>query len=302
MREGATLEDNIRRLADELNKMAAFYQSRHPESTLNRATPLLLTGPLAAEPTTRALLQSEIEYPVESLAPQLEHPPELPVAEYMINLGLALKKIPPEGGAVPFHDISINLLSGKYRKTRAKPVRAGRLVLWVILVGVLGLLYPLYQGLSQLKEENAGQEIDLSNITREYNLAMLTNEESALTDNAIRRITAGAAALENTNLSLLASRGIFTLDLQLVVDVLPPATYLTSIEVDRELVTVYGETDNVFRVVDYATALEGIEAFTGVRIMELDEKISFLPGDNATQNEPISLRRIIFGISIDKRE
>ena len=33
--EGATLEDNIHRLADELTKTAAFYQSNHPEAPLS---------------------------------------------------------------------------------------------------------------------------------------------------------------------------------------------------------------------------------------------------------------------------
>src|SRR4030042_832250 len=78
--EGATLEDNIRRLADELTKTAAFYPSNHPEVQLSPSTPLLLTGVLAADSPASALLQSEIEYPIEPLVPPVEFPKGLPVA------------------------------------------------------------------------------------------------------------------------------------------------------------------------------------------------------------------------------
>ena len=47
--EGATLEDNIRRLADELTKIVAFNQSSNPDIQLSPSTPLLLTGESVAE-------------------------------------------------------------------------------------------------------------------------------------------------------------------------------------------------------------------------------------------------------------
>ena len=305
MREGATLEDNIGRLADELTKMAAFYQSRHPESTLNQTTPLLLTGELTAAAPVIGLLQPEIEYPVGMLAPPLDCPPELPVAFYMANMGLALRKIPPKsptGSGAVFHDININLLSGKYRKPRAKPMRARYLALWIILAVALALLYPLYQNLNQLKAENAGQQTDFSNITREYALAILIGEENAQTDNTIRQIIAGTGALKAANLDLLADRGIYYRDLQLVTGALPPFTNLTSIEIDGDIINVSGETDSVFTVVDYAAALAQKEEFHDVRITELDEEISFVPGDNMSGNMPDSISLITFGISINKRE
>ena len=110
--EGATLEDNIHRLADELTKTVVFYQSSHPENQLSPATPLLITGGLAGESATGGLLQAEVEYPVEPLIPPLEFPPDLPIALYAANIGLALKKIPQKaavkGEAACFYDININ--------------------------------------------------------------------------------------------------------------------------------------------------------------------------------------------------
>lgn len=305
LREGATLEDNVRRLSDELTKMAAFHRSRHPDSTLNQSTPLLLTGEMAAEAPTIGLLQSEVEYPVEMLAPPLECTPDLPVPLYMVNMGLALKTLPPRSAltaTVGCHDININLLSGKYRKRRAKPVRAWNLALWILLVGLIALLYPLYQSLSHLKAENASLEADFSNIMREFNFAGLIAAENAVTENTILQISADTETLKTANLGLLSERGVYYRDLRLVDGALPPFTILTSIENDGELMTVSGETDNVFTVVDYAENLEQLEEFLDVRITELDEEISFLPGDNSTPNAPASLSRITFSIALTKRE
>jgi Tfp pilus assembly protein PilN/alkylated DNA nucleotide flippase Atl1 len=302
--EGATLEDNIRRLADELTKTAAFYQSRHPESTLSQATPLLLTGDLALVTPASGLLQSEIEYPIEPMVPPVDSPPELPVTSYIANIGLALKKSPLKAAAGSedsrFHDININIFYGKYRKIRAKSLPAGYMILWTFLAIAIVLLLPLYQSLNKLTAENARQQSEFSDISRELDFAKLISEENAQTDNTIRQIITGTEALKAANQSLLVTRGGFTRNLRLVTEALPPATYFTSIEINNKLVTVRGETDSVFAVVDYATALELKEIFPEVRITELDETMSIVPGANATSTEPIIFRLIKFGIIMNK--
>jgi hypothetical protein len=302
--EGATLEDNIKRLADELTKTAAFYQSRHPESTLSPTTPLLLTGDLTLGTTASGLLQSEIDNPIEPLVPPVDSPAELPVTSYTANIGLTLKKAPPKAAAggenSRFHDININILSGKYRKVRAKPIPARRIMLWILVAIAIALLFPLYQSLNKLISENAIQRTDFSDISRELTLAKIISEENAQTDNAIRQIIAGTEALQAANQSLLINRGDFTRDLQMVTEALPPTTHFTSIEINDKLVTVRGETDNVFAAVDYAIALELKEVFPDVRITELGETTSIISGDNATAGQLTTFRLITFEIIINK--
>ena len=300
--EGATLEDNTKRLADEVTKMAAFHESRHPESPIGRSTPLLLTGELAAEAPATGLIQSSVEYPVALMPPPLECPPDLPVPLYMVNMGLALKTLPSKAAPAACYDININLLSGKYRKSRAKPLRPVPLALWLLLAAAVALLYPLYQSLSNIKSANDSLDAELGGILREYNLAGLIAVEDAATENTILQIAAGTETLKAANLDILADRGAYYRDLRLVNGVLPALTILTSIEIDGGFVTVYGETDSVFRVVDYAAALERQEEFSGVRITGLDEETSFIPGDNLTPISPEGLTRITFGIELTKRE
>lgn len=302
--EGATLEDNIRRLADELNKTAAFYQSGHPENQLSPTTPLLLTGELAAEVPTLGLLQAEVEYPVELLVPPVECPPELPVAVYTASIGLALKKTPPKAAAkgeeTGFYDININILSGKYRKSRARPLPVGYIIIGAFLVIAVVFLFPLYQSRSQLRAENAVRQTELSGASRQLNLASLIAEETARTEDTIQKIIDATETLKAADQSVLGTRGDYTKDLQKVTAVLPTGTYFTSLEINNDRINLQGETDSVFTVIDYAAALEALKAFSEVRITALDEDISPLSGTEESDTTPGEVSVITFEILVNK--
>ncbi len=181
--EGATLEDNIKRLADELTKTAAFYQSRHPENVSVPAMPLLLTGDLTSGTPAGGLLQSEVKYAIEPLSPRVGSPPELPVPSYTTNIGLALKKVSPKAAAgeeaARFHDININIFSDKYRKIPKKPLPARYLILGALLAMAIVLLFPLYQSLNRANAENDRLQTEFSNVSRELNFATVASEENA---------------------------------------------------------------------------------------------------------------------------
>jgi Tfp pilus assembly protein PilN len=302
--DGATLEDNIRRLADELTKTAAFYQSSHPGSHLSPTTPLLLTGELAVETPASGLLQAEVEYPIETLVPPVECPPELPVAAYTASIGLALKRSPQKAAAkgeeTRFHDIDINILSGKYRKPKAKPLTARYLLFGIFLSIAVICLFPLYQGRSQFRAENVGLQTELNSVSRQLSLVSLIAEETAITEKKIDEIIAGTEALNIANQSILGNRGEYTSSLQLLTGVLPPQTYFTSIEIDNNQITARGETDSVFSVIDYATALEGIKTFSEVRITELVEDSPAIPVVVETEASPGGVSLIIFEILVTK--
>lgn len=301
--EGATLEDNIQRLTDELSRTVAFYQSNHPENSLSPATPLLLSGGLATEATTSGLLQAEIEYPVEPLVPPLEFPPDLPVAPFATNMGLALKKLPQKmtaKGEARFHDINVNLLSGKYREARAKPLPPGQIFVIIFLIMAMGLLFPFYQTRSQLYADNTRLQNELHRVSRELNLATLAAEETTKAEETIREITSSVETLKQELQSLLSTRGDFTTNLVLVTQALPPQAYFTSIEISHDLITVQGETDSPFTVVNYAITLEAKETFPEVRIIEIDETTATTAEDNESEAAPAETQVIIFEIIMKK--
>jgi Tfp pilus assembly protein PilN len=294
----ATLEDNIRQVAGELGKMAAFYQSGRPEVPLSPATPLLLAGDLAGDSPAAALLQAEVEYPVAALIPPVESPPGFPAASFAVSAGLALKTAPPpkKGGTGRFRDLDINVLAGKRRLERARRPPAAYVPLGVFLAIALVLLFPLYQAGARLAAGNALRQNELTETNRELNLAILAAEETARTEAIIDGITANTSAQRAANLDLLSARGDFSNLLDAVTRALPPDAAFTSVECDDSRVTVTGRTSSVFTAVAYAGALEATGRFSDVRITRLGEGDPVPAGDNIST----PLRPIVFEVLLSR--
>ena len=267
--EGASLEDNVRRLTDELSKTAKFYNSSHLENPFSPTTPLLLTGELSTDATTSKLIQAEIEYPVELLVPPLEFPPDLLVAIYATNMGLALKKV-PQKTATRFRDINLNILSGKYR-VKAKPLPIRSILLSLALIIVIGLLFPLYQVKSQAGAETVRLQTELSRVGQELREARLAFDEAKQIEDTINEIVADKDTLKREHEYILGKGGDFANNLELVTNALPSDAYFTSMEMGTEQIIVEGEAGSPLSVLIYATALEGQRGLSEVRIAEIDE-------------------------------
>ena len=206
----------------------------------------------------------------------------MPITEYTTSIGLATKrttlKSPDKGSNSRFFDINVNILDGKFRKPKAKPVAMKYLVMTVLLVAVIACLFPLYQASSQTAGENSMLGAELENIQRETNLAALINEETMLTEEIISETLLAAKSLETANNFILGIRGDFNTRLQQVTWDMPVNTSFTSIEIRKDVITIKGETDNIFTVIEYAAALEAEGIFKQVRITELDETYVTPPG------------------------
>ena len=267
--EGATLEDNIRQLTNELSRTVRFYNSSHAENPLSPTTPLLLTGELSTDAATSKLIQAEIEYPVEALAPQLEFPSGFGVDSYSTNIGLALKKITPKK-VVRFCDINLNLLTDRDR-ARSRSVLTQYILLTLFLIIAAGLLFPLYQVKSQADAEIMHLQTELSVANQELRQARLVSSEAKQIEDNIAGIAADAQALEQEHQYMLTGGGDFANTLILVTNALPPQAYFTSMKIGNDEINLEGEADNPFRVIAYAMALEAQERFSEVRIVRIGE-------------------------------
>jgi Tfp pilus assembly protein PilN len=298
--EGATVEDNIYRLANELTKIAAFNQANYPNTQISPSTPLLLTGESAAEAITSGLLQSQIEYQIEPLVPPVESPKDLPLAEYTTSIGLALKKTPlkppSDGNVTRFHDINVNILAGEYLKPKAKPISMMNLVSAILLVIAIALLYPLSLARAQVTDENQTLELELNRITRQLDLARLTMEQTTQTEANINEIEALAAALKAANESILGTEGYFEDGLRWVILNMPTTVFFTSIVVLQDSITIQGEADDPFTVIQYAASLEAQGIFKEVRIVRIHEAVVTIPDLEGTESTPEEATVIVFEI------
>lgn len=272
--EGASLEDNIRRLTDELSRTVKFYNSSHLEKPLSPTTPLLLTGELSTEATTSQLIQAQVEHPIEPLTPSLEFPPDLPAALYATNMGLALKKVSQKtvakGDATRFRDINLDILSDKYR-TRAQAVPLRERFRTVALVIAIGLAFFMYQVNNRAGAETMRLQTELSAVGQELHQTRLAINEAKQTEDTINQIVADVETLKQEHRDILSKVGDFTNNLKLVTNTLPSEAYFTSIEIGTDEITVGGEADNPFTIISYVLALGAQGGLSEVRIAQIGE-------------------------------
>ena len=296
--EGSLVEDNIRRLTDELSKTVEFYNASHPQNPLSPTTPLLLTGELSTDVITCELIQAATEYPVEPLVPPFNLPPDLPVALFAANIGLALKKSPlkkvQKGNTDFFRDIDLNIIPDKdgHRDVR---VKLSNIILTVALLISIGLLQPVYQLRSHAAAGTIHLQTELTRIQQELDKQLLATEKAKQLENNIDKIAARAERMEEEHQNILNKGREFADILQLATNALPDEAYFTSVKIGSDQITVGGEADNAFTVVSYVIALEELEKFSDVRIAWINESKS--TGDGTTE---IEILRVSFNIIISK--
>ncbi|MFC2044270.1 type IV pilus biogenesis protein PilM [Chloroflexota bacterium] len=138
-----SLEDRTEHLIVALELTVDFYRTQHPDIPLDQATPLFITGQMSGDLALMEKLQERVEYPIEALKPPIEYPPHLPLSQYAVNIGLALKgatsSINPEAD---YFIPDMNLLPRIYQPWKPSPKQIS---IFLGLVAAITLLLPLYQ-------------------------------------------------------------------------------------------------------------------------------------------------------------
>lgn len=274
---GATMEENIRKLADELLKTVEFYNNNHPQSPLSTTASLLVTGELSADVATRELISAEVGHPVEPLKPPLKLPPDLPAASFATNIGLALKKLPVKpatnGKGTYFRDINLNILSGQFG-IRKSWIRLPLVLLFLAVLTGLGLLLPMNQLRSQTDAETTRLQTELAGLNQELNQATLLADKAKQITDTTNKVIADTETSRQEYQYILSAGGDFAYNLKLVTDALPSGAYFTSVEVGKNQITMTGGADNAFKVVGYVNALEALGKFSDVRITSINDGAS----------------------------
>ena len=160
-----------RRVATAVNRAIDFYNDNHVLEPVEPTTMLLLSGRVTTEPGFRETLAETSGYPVESIQPPLEYPPHFPVAEYAVNLDLALHEIPSakeDGSATTI----ANLIPQRRKWYASRQLILGALG---TLLGLVTLLYLVVQVLTPIQSDTDlwQQALDSRTIARQA--AQLTN-------------------------------------------------------------------------------------------------------------------------------
>ncbi|MBI2979347.1 MAG: pilus assembly protein PilM [Chloroflexi bacterium] len=142
--QGLSPEDRAEHLSVALDLTVGFYNSHNPGLPLELTIPLFITGEMSGDLSLVEKLQTRVGYPIQPLVPPLECPPDLPVSQSAVNIGLALKgsastkSLGQSSSSAP----DMNLLPQIYRPWQPS---ARQLYLTVAILAVIALLFPLYQ-------------------------------------------------------------------------------------------------------------------------------------------------------------
>ncbi len=151
-------EDRTEHLISALDLSVNYFNSQHPDFPIDPSTPLFITGKLSGDLTLMEQLRDGIGYTVEPFAPPLEYPDHMPVSQFAVNIGLALKATPSSrlnlGFSLKRKEITkstgpnistipdINLLPRIYKPWRPS---IKQMYSFLAMLGILGLIFPLYQ-------------------------------------------------------------------------------------------------------------------------------------------------------------
>jgi type IV pilus assembly protein PilM len=91
-REGLDPQQKARRLVEEVIRTIDFYNHSHPDRLLEPTVPVFLTGELTGIPSVNETIRAEMGYTIETPEPPLACPEALSVPQFMVNIGLALKR------------------------------------------------------------------------------------------------------------------------------------------------------------------------------------------------------------------
>ncbi len=248
-----TLEERAEYLAVNLELTVGFYNSHHIDTPLDPATPFLITGQMSGDLDLVEKLQARVGYPIEPLAPRLECPAHLPVSQYAVSIGLALKgtapsKSPGEGGYLP---PDINLLPETYLPWKPS---ARQIYFSLALIAVIALLFPLYQVTSEAMAKTANLEAGYAVVTSE-----LTQRQAELKD---REPIQKAIAEYST---IVDMGGGFTEDLRVITSQAEElGIEVKAITHEGSSITFTCQADSYTAFRNYLTALEESGRFSSV--------------------------------------
>ncbi len=265
--DSLTKEERVEYLAMNLELTVDFYNSHHADTPLDPATPFLITGQMSADPDLVEKLPARVGYPVEALAPPLECPKHMPVSQYAVNIGLALK------GRTPSKDLEqdsylpldINLLPDTYKPWRPS---ARQVYVAGAIIAAIALLFPLYQ----LTSGAMGKTVDLQAESTSL------NNRLQLIQLEIRNREPMKQAISEYNTIVDMGSG-FTEDLRVInSEAERLGVQVESIAHTGESITITCQTEPesyiVFR--EYVTALEESGRFATVT--PPSEKFSYVTG------------------------
>jgi type IV pilus assembly protein PilM len=262
--DGLLLEDRIPQLKDELARTVEFYNGNHPDLPLNPETPVFLTGQLSDNSTTLELIQTAVSNPVEPLSPPGKFPPDFPIGQYAVNIGLARQRSSSKHNAsIPV--VNPNILVHRYEARHVSPVKA---LYPILAVGLAALMFFVYQWKSNIEAEIAGPNDELVTVNLQIDDM---RETAARTAAVIKNVESETIVLRETIESIKAvlATSNFSVSLKPALDAIPGGVQITAVNQLPDQLSLDGQAEEESVVAQYVLALERTGLFSRVYVSPL---------------------------------
>jgi hypothetical protein len=89
----AAPEEKVMRVVEALHDAIVQYNAESLGRALHPAVPIFLSGTLADHPLLRDVIREVLGHPIGQVAPPIQVPPDLPLNQFLANIGLAQKRL-----------------------------------------------------------------------------------------------------------------------------------------------------------------------------------------------------------------
>ena len=278
--EAQSLPERLPTVVEELNRTITFYNSSHPEKPLDPTVPIFVCGDLATTPDTWQSLVGTSDYSVSALPSPMESLDGFDPCQFMVNIGLALKKLSLEKAGANFSIVNFNVLPRVYRP---KGISLPRVFAPVGIVAGIGLVF--YMGLlvqntgahtAELGSQLAAVE---SRIAQEREAIVAVNEEIPQIEAQIETLEATTGIFDATLTNLGEERALVDGDLGEIVGLLPETIDLTQVNHSGSPVTVRGRALDEAEIFKYARSLRSGGRFSAVIISSIATSIETIEAE-----------------------
>ncbi len=250
--DSGNTEDAAEYLATNLEMTVDFYNGHHVSEPFDMASPLYITGQMSAEPELMEKLRARLGYNIEPLTPPLECPVLLPVSQYAVNFGLAMRQemaLRNNAGKGGLYPLAVNLLPRAYQPWRPT---AKQIYSVIILIAAIALIFPL----SDVTAEARGKTIVL-----ERKAEMLDNQLLLKKTEIEKREPLQRAISEYS--SIVTRKGSINEDIRVIVEEAEKlGVTVSSITHGRSEIGISCAAEDYMSFRAYLTALEESGRFT----------------------------------------
>ena len=267
--ETESMVERLPAIVEELERTVAFYNSGHPGKPLPPATPVFVSGDLAAVPESWPLLSGTQDASVSELPSPMQAPEGFDASQFMVNIGLSLKKLSLEKEG-SFSLVNFNTLP---EAEKPRGISLARILTPIGIVIGVGLLFWLWLQVQDIRTENEALrsqvEINQALIPPQRDAVTALSEEIAALEPQIAPLEATADIFAATFTGLGENRSQINGDLSGIVHLMPADVDLTAISHTGPRVTVNGTAPEEADIFQYARNLRSSGRYSRVIISSI---------------------------------